>query len=269
MSNIFSDKIVYSLNTDKQTEYDNILTEHVLLFQLSGEMTFETSEQRIVAQPGQIYLVRKHQFVKATKKPTGGQDYNAYLFILKEDVLRHYALEKGITVPHSSQLGPKNILLSKNNMFDSLVSSLTFHSRDTLKIDHPLSALKVREAIETVLLTNPRLENFLFDFSEPYKIDLEKFMLANYKFNVGMEHFATLTGRSLATFKRDFVKVFAETPGRWLLHNRLKEAHYQIQKNNKRPSTIFVEVGFESFAHFSNAFKAKYGYSPKSIAKSV
>lgn len=70
MSNIFSDAIVYSLNTDKQTEYDNILTEHVLLFQLSGEMTFETSEQRIIAQPGQIYLVRKHQFVKATKKPT-------------------------------------------------------------------------------------------------------------------------------------------------------------------------------------------------------
>ncbi|WDF66953.1 AraC family transcriptional regulator [Sphingobacterium oryzagri] len=127
----------------------------------------------------------------------------------------------------------------------------------------------MREAIETVLLTNPRLENFLFDFSEPYKIVSERFMLANYKFNVGIEHFAALTGRSIASFKRDFMKMFADTPGRWLLNTRLKEAHYQIQKNNKRPSTIFVEVWFESFAHFSNAFKAKYGYSPKTIASYV
>ncbi len=134
MSNIFSDAIVYSHNTDRQTEYDNILTEHVLLFQLSGEMVFETSEQRIVAQPEQTYLLRKHQFVKATKKAPGGQDYNAYLFILKEDVLRQYDLEKYITVPYTLQAGPKNILLSKSNMFDSLVSSLSFHVRIPYKL---------------------------------------------------------------------------------------------------------------------------------------
>lgn len=269
MSNLFTSAIVYSLDTATQTEYDNILTEHVMLFQLSGEMTFETSEQKIVAQPGQIYLVRKHQFVKATKKPMGGQAYHAYLFILKDDVLRQYALEKGITVPQRSAFDSKHFLLSKSLIFDSLISSFSFHARSTLEVDHPLSALKVREAIEILLLTNPQLENFLFDFSEPFKIDLEKFMLANYKFNVGMEHFATLTGRSLATFKRDFLKIFGKTPGRWLHHARLKEAHYQIQKHNKKPSEIFLEVGFESFAHFSNAFKAKYGYTPKSIAPSV
>lgn len=266
MSNIFSDAIVYSLNTDKQTEYDNILTEHVLLFQLSGEMTFETSEQRIIAQPGQIYLVRKHQFVKATKKPADGQDYNAYLFILKEDVLRQYALEKSIVVPRQLQTQFKNFLLPNNRLFDSLGSSLSFHAREQLKTDHPLSMLKVREMIEILLHTNPKLQDFLFDFSQPHKIDLEKFMLANYKFNVGMEHFATLTGRSLATFKRDFKKIFGDAPGRWLHDTRLKEAHYQIQKNRKKPSSVFLEVGFESFAHFSNAFKAKYGYSPKSAA---
>lgn len=266
MSNIFSDAIVYSLNTDKQTEYDNILTEHVLLFQLSGEMTFETSEQRIIAQPGQIYLVRKHQFVKATKKPTEEQDYNAYLFILKEDVLRQYALEKSIVVPHELQTQFKNFLFSNNRLFDSLGSSLSFHAREQLKPDHPLSILKIREMIEILLHTNPKLQEFLFDFSQPHKIDLEKFMLANYKFNVGMEHFAMLTGRSLATFKRDFKKVFGDSPGRWLHDTRLKEAHYQIQKNGKKPSSVFLEVGFESFAHFSNAFKAKYGYSPKSAA---
>lgn len=65
--NLFSDAVVYSLETEKETEYDNLLVESVLLLQLSGEMTFETSGDRITAKPGEVYLVRKHQFVKTTK----------------------------------------------------------------------------------------------------------------------------------------------------------------------------------------------------------
>jgi len=45
----------------------------------------------------------------------------------------------------------------------------------------------IREAVELLLLSMPELENYLFDFSEPHKIDLEKFMLANFKFNVAVE----------------------------------------------------------------------------------
>ena len=67
--NLFSDAIVYSLDTEKVTEYDNLLVESVLLLQLSGEMTFETSSDKITARSGEIYLVRKHQFMKTTKTP--------------------------------------------------------------------------------------------------------------------------------------------------------------------------------------------------------
>ncbi|WP_231424719.1 hypothetical protein [Pedobacter sp. Leaf250] len=66
-ANLFSESIVYSLATAKLTEYDNLLVESVLLLQISGEMTFETSDDRITARPGEVYLVRKHQFVKLPK----------------------------------------------------------------------------------------------------------------------------------------------------------------------------------------------------------
>ena len=78
-----------------------------------------------------------------------------------------------------------------------------------------------------MLLTKPKLKNFLFDFSEPHKIDLEKFMQTNFKFNVPIENFAKLTGRSLAGFKRDFQKTFDILPRQWLQNKRLSEAHYQ------------------------------------------
>lgn len=48
-----------------------------------------------------------------------------------------------------------------------------------------------------MLLAVPDLRNFLFDFSEHHKIDLENFMLSNFHFNVPVAKLAQLTGRSL------------------------------------------------------------------------
>jgi AraC-like DNA-binding protein len=102
----------------------------------------------------------------------------------------------------------------------------------------------------------------LFDFSEPYKIDLEKFMLRNFHFNLPVEKFAQLTGRSLASFKRDFQKTFAMAPRQWLQDKRLTEARRLIEHQHRKPSTIYLDLGFESLSHFSHSFKKKFGKAP-------
>ncbi len=49
-------------------------------------------------------------------------------------------------------------------------------------------------------------------------------MNRNYRFNVSLERFAFLSGRSLSAFKRDFKQIFDDAPGHWLVKRRLKEA---------------------------------------------
>lgn len=116
-----------------------------------------------------------------------------------------------------------------------------------------------------LLKTNPELSNILFDFSILEKADLEIFMNRNYKFNVNIERFAYLTGRSLSSFKRDFEKVFNETPHKWLIKKRLDEAYFLIEKKKLKPSDIYLELGFEDLSHFSFAFKKQFGYSPNNL----
>ncbi|WP_113653247.1 helix-turn-helix domain-containing protein [Pedobacter namyangjuensis] len=264
--NLFSESIVYSLATAKATEYDNLLLESVLLMQLSGEMTFETSGDRITARPGEVYLVRKHQFVKTTKTPKSNGQYNALMFILKEEILREYALEKQLGTSANYQ-GRKSIRLAENAYLKGFFDSLLPHVQHPKTLADPLSILKVREAIELLLLGKPELKAFLFDFSVPHKIDLEKFMLANFRFNVPIDKFAKLTGRSLAGFKRDFSKSFGMSPRRWLQQKRLTAAHDELEKRNKKPSSIYLELGFESLSHFSYAFKKQFGYSPTELTR--
>jgi AraC-like DNA-binding protein len=93
------------------------------------------------------------------------------------------------------------------------------------------------------------------DFSEPGKIDLADFMEKNYKFNMPLDRFSYLTGRSLTTFKRDFKNIYGVTPQRWLTEKRLKLAYYLLSEGNHKPAEIYREAGFENLSHFSFAFK--------------
>jgi AraC-like DNA-binding protein len=90
-------------------------------------------------------------------------------------------------------------------------------------------------------------------------------MNKNYQFNVELKRFAYLTGRSLATFKRDFEKTFHTTPGKWLQQRRLQQAHYLIKQKRQAPSEVYLELGFEDLSHFSFAFKKAFGVAPSKV----
>ncbi|MCH5242397.1 MAG: helix-turn-helix transcriptional regulator [Muribaculaceae bacterium] len=79
---------------------------------------------------------------------------------------------------------------------------------------------------------------------------------------MSIEEFAFYTGRSLASFKRDFAEVCDLSPQKWLIKKRLEKAHAMIQEGRKKINDIYLEVGFKNRSHFSIAYKKQYGRSP-------
>lgn len=209
-----------------------------------------------------MLLIRKNQLGEITKVPVDGGDYQTIVIFLKEDLLRKIALEEQIEVT-KKYTGQPNILVPENDFLQGFFQSVIpyVHHPDE-KITNAVGMLKVKEAVQLLLYTMPELKEFLFDFSEPHKMDLEKFMISNFHFNVPVEKFAQLTGRSLAGFKRDFQKIFDMAPRQWLQEKRLLEARYLIEKKNRKPSAIYLDLGFESLSHFSRSFKRKFGKAP-------
>ena len=81
-----------------------------------------------------------------------------------------------------------------------------------------------------------------------------------------LEEMAHYTGRSLATFKRDFKKISDLTPGKWLIRKRLEVAYARLKEEGTRIVDVSAEVGFKNPSHFSTAFKKQYGISPTSVS---
>jgi AraC-like DNA-binding protein len=261
---IFSSNILYSCVDAKERSSEQFVPEHALGYLISGESQLISPAGAQTFGPGSIGLIRRNQLVKSTKVPPPGGQFKSINIFLGQDTLRKYSTEHNISAggPYT---GDTRLLLSPDPFIKGFFDSLLPYFSEGVSFSASLIALKTNEAIELLLQRNYQLKDLLFDFSEPYKIDLEAFMQQHYMYNVPVSSFAKLTGRSLAGFKRDFEKIFNTSPGQWLLQKRLSEAYYLIKQKKKRPSDVYLEVGFENLSHFSYAFKKAYGVAPSLV----
>ena len=260
-SHIKLDNLLYSCVDRKQRGNEQFVAEHALGYIISGETQLVTSEGIKVMCAGDIGLIRRNQLLKSIKVPPADGEFKSLNIFLEQGFLRKYAIEYKIEQTERYTGAPMMLLTPDpfiKGYFDSLIPYF----------DHPehlksaLGELKTKEAIQLLLQHDLALKSFLFDFSEPWKIDLETYMNKNYMYNVPIVQFAKLTGRSLAGFKRDFTKIFKTSPSYWLQQRRLSEAYFLIKDKKRKPSDIYLDLGFENFSHFSYSFKNTYGVSP-------
>jgi AraC-like DNA-binding protein len=264
VTRVLEDSFVYSCTFEQQRGYEQFVPHHVLAFQFSGETHIQHQNGKLVLIKNQALLAQKNQLTKSIKIPASGEGYKIISVIVTDSTLREYAQDNTIR-KNEHYVGDKIILLKPGTLLKSYFQSLLPYAEQSQKINKKLAIIKTNEAIALLLHLKPSLQSFLFDFSEPYKIDLEKFMLQNFRYNVPVEHFAKLTGRSLAAFKRDFSHTFQTPPRKWLLQKRLIEAHHLIKQKKQKPPEIYLELGFENLSHFYTSFKQKFGVTPASI----
>jgi len=258
-------KIGYSCYFTRSREGEQFVPEHVFSYQISGRLTMTDSDGRTnIFNEGDFRFIRRNNLVKYIKEPAAGGDFTSVSVYLDQQSLRNFSIKHG-AMDGKAGMKESVLMLKPHALFKGYMESLRPYRLDDVVIGEELQQLKVDEAILILLETNPELAAILFDFGDPGKIDLEGFMEKNFHFNVQMNRFAYLTGRSLATFKRDFEKVFKTTPGQWLQDRRLREAYYQIKDKGRSASDIYLDLGFEDLSHFSFAFKNKYGLSPSKI----
>lgn len=258
--------ILLSCTSKRQFSHEQFLGEHSLSILVSGEARVYNNEETHIYTPGTIGFLKRNQVAKSLKIPSkDGKPFKTIGILLDQETLKRYSIENDI-VPTTPYTGKSMLRLCSDRFLPGFFDSLLPYFNRPERLTERLAALKTKEAIELLLSHDPRLRELLFDFSEPFKIDLENYMLNHFTYNVSMEQFAKLTGRSISTFNRDFKKVFSQTPEKWLKEIRLEKAHFLIEEKNQKPSDVYMHVGFKNFSHFSTSFKEKFGYNASDIS---
>ena len=257
-----TDDIKLSCYQDKFFKSDIMFEQHMLIWFLSGETKIVRPEGSYLFRKGDIFLIPRNQLATIINYPKDGQPHKTVVMHLTTDWLRNFYAKQSVKPFTEDAQGIRHY--SGHPLLESCLASLIpYFEMKTLPAD--LAHLKMTEAVTILRSIDNSIDNVLANFEEPGKIDLADYMEKNFMFNMPIEKFGYLTGRSLTTFKRDFKKIFATTPQRWLTKKRLDLAHYEFVQKKKKPVDVCYEVGFENLSHFSFAFKKQFGYAPSAL----
>ncbi len=232
-------------------------------FILTGRMLWKTRSVEFLAKKGDIYFVKKG----AIKAQTFYKENFCELIVFVPDEFIKSVVDK-----YKISLMTKNVksgdelifpLQSKEVLtayFDSLLSYFN-QSKPPAK---SLLKLKFEELIINIISNEKNLPviNHFKNLYECSKISLPEIMASNFTSHLTLEEFARLCGRSLSTFKRDFLKNYGISPGNWLKKKRLEYARYLLETTDKNIYEIIFDAGFKNRSHFIKIFKNEYGTTP-------
>ncbi len=257
-----TDDIKLSSYEDHFFKSDIMFDHHMLIWFISGETKIVQVDTTYFFKKGDIFLIPRNQLATIINYPKDGQPHKTVVMHLSTTRLRDFYAN--LNVKPKVLASQKIRCFNNHPLLESCLASLIpyFEMKD---LPEEIAALKIREAISILRVIDKEIDDVLANFEEPGKIDLAGYMEKNFMFNMPLEKFGYLTGRSLTTFKRDFKKAFNATPQRWLTQKRLELAHYQLAEKGKKPVDVYFEIGFEDLSHFSYAFKKHFGYTPTEL----
>ena len=106
------------------------------------------------------------------------------------------------------------------------------------------------------------IRKLLSEIFAPVNVKFKKAVEHNIFNNLNLEQLAFICNMSLSTFKREFKKVFGDTPARYIKNRRLTYAASQLLCSEESVSAIAYESGFQDITTFSATFQKKYSLSP-------
>ena len=203
--------IFFACTENRSLTFEQLIPEHLLMHVYTGKITLITANQTYTLEAGETGLFARNQLAKLVKEPDGETPFHAATVLLTIPFLQKFYAALPALPPAGEKR--KVLLLGQQAVLNDLFRSVNgYVALDETFVADELALLKITEILTIIRTLNPHTDALLTDFSEPHKLDLGTFMQQHFTFNIGISRYAYLTGRSLATFKRDFQKTFQTSP---------------------------------------------------------
>ncbi len=154
--------------------------------------------------------------------------------------------------------------VTSSKLIKTYIENLKFYFDHPELVSEELLKLKLKEIILLLAKTDKanEISNYLSRLFS--KIELKfKDVIENHLYdNLSVEDLAILSNLSLSTFKREFQKIYKDSPARHIRNQRLLKSEELLKSTELRITEIAYDCGFSDIAHFSKTFQKKYGQSP-------
>jgi AraC-like DNA-binding protein len=243
----------------------SFITEHTLIFVLRGHKYLHIEEQTHMAETGQMVLLKRGIYALSEFVPDG-LDYEALLIFFTDDFVKKFLHTHQLSITGSAAT-TAHLVIPVNDLLNSFKTQFMEYFGKTMNGLESILQLKQQELM-LLLLAGPQRQqvlSFLQGIAYGKPLDIDFIVRKHLLQPLSLEELAKLSGRSLASFKRDFQQQYNCAPKKWINEQRLEHARMLLQHSGNNVTEVALECGFENIPHFIRIFKQKFGFTPNSL----
>lgn len=260
--------VIESCTFSKGLKGSMFLEDHLLLFVLEGTYTVRFGSQEYIVRKNEMVLLQKAIAIEYEKSGEAGPDpvLDYIMFFLKEELIREFIRMADLENHFPSALVPVSVK-PVNDRLLNYIYSLKPYFKENDSIRDGLIKVKLLELLFDVADAD---EQFLYQFLQlkrTVRKSITEVVEQNITNPVSLHDLAYLSGRSLSTFKREFQAIYNTSPIRWIRNRRLDLAKELLIQSSLSVTDVCFSTGFEDVAHFSKAFKEKFGVAPSAYKR--
>ncbi|MEM9887019.1 MAG: AraC family transcriptional regulator [Bacteroidota bacterium] len=266
---LFHDTKITVLQKTLQQNIENrqsYVARHAISFVLQGKQRIETPDGNFTSvSAGQIAFFKRGIYTVSDLLSENAVFSSFHIFledrllqkIFQQHRIRVLGVGKPIfTIPSSTYI------LHYIQSFQALSECLAVLSPEvvTAKIEELFAFLLAKDVAGTFSLA-------LEKWQQKESNNLRTLMENHFDKAFSIEDYAYLTGRSVATFRREFKLKFGTSPRKWITQQRMEKAQELLQQNSWKVHQVANQVGYENASYFIQEYKKMYGYTPASGTK--
>jgi len=240
---------------------EKLITAHSMVYIINGTVHIHTyeGEEFVVTNGEMLFMPRDSYLISDFLK--NGQNMEVYLLFFDHDIMLKFLDTIETSLEKQSSICRLEVNQNIQQYFKNIeaMDFNTPHNKQLLesKLLEFLHLLTQKDTIKLTLDTSERGKQ---------KREIDELMLKHYDKDISIAEFATLSGRSLSTFNREFKQKHAISPKKWIIKRKMKQAHTLLIEGMSVTDVAF-EIGYKNVSNFIKAYKERYGQTPKVMQK--
>ena len=154
--------------------------------------------------------------------------------------------------------------INNDFLIQKYIEGLLFYFENPSLINEDILILKVKEIILLLSQTqsSAAIQLILSQLFSPTTYTFKQIIEANLFSQLSIEELAQMNNLSVSSFKREFSKIYNDTPANYIRAKKLEKAASLLQFSDQRVTEIAFECGFNDLANFTRSFTTKYNFNP-------
>lgn len=265
---LYGKTLIQKIELTPPFQFDFPVTEQAcFLYMKKGEMQYQIEDQQVDIPTHYSLLLNcinsgKQIYNSASKTNCEIVIVTFYPEILKKIYDRELPLL--LQKPKNAISNISSQKINNDFLIQKYIEGLLFYFENPSLINDDILILKVKEIILLLSQTqnSESVQLILSQLFSPAAYTFRQIIEANLFSQFTIEELAQQNNLSVSSFKREFAKIYHDTPANYIKNKKLEKAAELLVLSNQRITEIAFDCGFNDLANFTKSFTSKYNVSP-------